>query len=352
MTLDWLLDEAAPLDAAAHLHALQHQQQLTKPPGSLGELETIASQFCAWQRTNHPSLETICVRVFAADHGVAQRGVSAYPQSVTAQMIANFVAGGAAVSVLSKHAKADLQIVDLGTVGAIDGATRSHADYVDARIHASTADFSEAPAMDPLQLTLALNAGRDQVSDAQLFIGGDMGIGNTTAAAAIFCALLDLPAETVCGPGTGLNDEGVAHKAEIVRQALHQHAMYLSEPLSVLQHLGGFEIAALCGAYLTAAQRGIPILVDGFICTAAALLACRIQPAARAWMLFAHQSAEPAHRQALTLMNARPLLSLDMRLGEGSAALIALPLLRSALHLHNEMASFDSAKVDKGAPNE
>lgn len=216
-----------------------------------------------------------------------------------------------------------------------------------------TANFQYQDAMTGEQLTIALNAGRAaairaQEQGADLFIGGDMGIGNTTAAAALGCALLNVEPDLMAGPGTGLDERGVAHKAALLREALSRYGGLEMEPLEALRCLGGFEIAALAGAYLACAQAGIPVLVDGYITTAAALVAVRFQPAVREWLLFSHHSAEPGHRTLLQALDATPLLDLGMRLGEGSGAATAVPLLRAACELHNQMATFADAGVDEG----
>ena len=277
------------------------------------------------------------IRIFAADHGVAASGVSAYPQAVTQQMVFNFEAGGAAISVLAREIDADFGVVNLGTIEPTSDMTHWLA--------AGTADFTNEPAMTGDQLTSALASGAAQPS-GQRFIGGEMGIGNTTAASAIIAALLDLDPAAAVGPGTGVDGDALSHKISVVSAWLENHTD--REPLEVLRCLGGFEIAALTGAYVAAAQRGIPSLVDGFICTAAALLACWINPSVRPWLLFGHRSAEPGHAAVLDKLKAEPLLDLGLRLGEGSGAALAVSVLRSALALHSGMATFEQAAVDAG----
>lgn len=342
-TTAWLNEAITPPDENARQQARAHQQQLTKPAGSLGRLEDLAEQFAAWQGVSHPRVPRTRVRVFAADHGIARRGVSAFPQEVTAQMIANFCSGGAAVSVLAHQWDADFGVVNLGCVTEV----APHPLLQERIIGPGTADFTEAPAMTEVQLAQALEAGREQVNQGEfaLFVGGEMGIGNTSAAAALLAALLARPAVELTGPGTGINAEALNHKRRLIENALELHAAHLAQPVSALQRVGGFEIAALTGAYLASAQRGIPSLVDGFISTAAALAACRINPGVRPWLLFAHRSAEPGHGLALADLQADPLLTFNMRLGEGSGALVALPLIHSALQLHNSMATFAQAGV-------
>jgi nicotinate-nucleotide--dimethylbenzimidazole phosphoribosyltransferase len=260
-------------------------------------------------------------------------------------MIKNFVRGGAAISVLARALNATLEVINLGTMG--EGVI---AGPYDVRLGAGTGNIVKEPAMTDAQLRGALEAGRQSVEracshGAQLYIGGDMGIGNTTAAAALACALLSARPEALTGPGTGLDERGVAHKTSVIRRALEKHCAHLRTPRETLQRLGGFEIAALTGAYVRCAQLGLPTLIDGFISSAAALAASRFLPGAQGWWLFAHRSAEPGHAAILTALEARPLLDLGMRLGEGSGAVVAVPLLKLACALHAGMATFAEAGV-------
>lgn len=349
MTPDWLKNPVAEPDTTIGGLAAARQQQLTKPAGSLGMLESLAIRLSALQCRESPRVDKVWISVFAADHGVAASGVSAFPQEVTVQMVANFSAGGAAISVLSAALGATLEVVDVGTVvkpGELPGVI-SH------RAGAGTANLQHQDAMTEAQLAVALEAGRASALRAaaegsELFIGGDMGIGNTTAAAALGCALLGAEPENLAGPGTGLDREGVARKAALLKEALGRHENLAGQPLEALRRLGGFEIAALAGAYISCAQSGIPVLVDGYITTAAALVAVRQCPEVGEWLLFSHQSAEPGHRALLQALDARPLLDLGMRLGEGSGAAAAVPLLRTACDLHNRMATFADAGVAGG----
>lgn len=350
-SIDWLAMPAATADEGARAAARARQAMLTKPPGSLGRLEDLAVRLAALQGTPRPRMERVHISVFAADHGVAAEGVSAFPQSVTTEMVKNFSRGGAAICVASRVIGARLEIVNLGTVhdpGPLAGVT-------DRALGRGTANFAHEPAMSRQQLADALAAGRQAVerarlTDAQLFIGGEMGIGNTTAATALACALLDADPERLAGPGTGLDRDGVAHKARVIRRALDLHRGHAAAPLEALRRLGGFEIAALAGGYVTCAQLGVPALVDGFISSAAALAAARLHPGIGPWLLFSHMSAEPGHRGILAGLGAQPLLDLGMRLGEGSGAAVAVPLLRMACALHNDMATFAEAGVSSGAP--
>ena len=356
MNTNWLAQPCAALNELSRTAALARQEQLTKPPGSLGKLEAIAVQLSALQGTDKPQMERLHISIFAADHGVAAEGVSAFPQAVTVEMVRNFARGGAAISVLAKHLNATLEVINLGTVLPVEPLAKVR----DERIAAGTANFAQGPAMTEAQLAAALLAGqaaalRAKQSGAHLLIGGEMGIANTTSASAIACALLQESPQLLAGPGTGLDSKGVAHKAAVIQRALDLHG-FLPSPaggrgvggegaLDVLRHVGGFEIAALAGAYLAAAQSGMAVLVDGFISTVAALTAVRIQPDVRNWLLFAHISAEPGHQRVLTALDVQPMLQIGMRLGEGSGAATAVPLLQLACALHNNMATFAEAQV-------
>ena len=348
MRPDLIAMTAAPLDECARREARLRQAILTKPPGALGRLEELAIQFAAMQGTPFPNVDKVHIAVFAADHGVVAEGVSAFPQAVTTEMVRNFARGGAAINVLAQALSVTLEVINLGTVldpGPLPGV-------VDDRLGPGTANLAREAAMSPEQVIGALEVGRRSVERArklgvQLFIGGDMGIGNTTSAAALACALLNEAPERLAGPGTGLDAAGVARKAAVIRRALDLHGEYLTNPWEALGRLGGFEIAALAGACIAAARAGLPLLVDGFISSVAALVAMRLNPGTRDWLIFSHASAEPGHACVLQAMNAKPLLDLGMRLGEGSGAAVAVPLLRLACALHNGMATFAEAGVSR-----
>ncbi|MCD5986966.1 nicotinate-nucleotide--dimethylbenzimidazole phosphoribosyltransferase [Pseudomonas sp. CDFA 553] len=345
MSNSWWLEPAQSINVPVREEALARQQQLTKPTGSLGQLERVAVQLAGLQGRVKPKADAVWIAIFAGDHGVVAEGVSAYPQEVTGQMLHNFVTGGAAISVLAQQLSAQLDVVDLGTVSPLDLPGVRH-----LRIGAGTANFAKAPAMTQEQGLLALQAGRDSVLRAkavgtELFVGGEMGIGNTAAASAVACSLLECAAQLLVGPGTGLNAAGISHKTDVIERALKLHVEQAGDPLQSLFCLGGFEIAALVGAYLACAQEGITVLVDGFICSVAALVAVRLNPGCRDWLLFGHRGAEPGHRHLLETLQAEPLLDLGMRLGEGSGAALAVPLVRLACQLHNGMATFAEAAV-------
>ena len=346
MTQSWWLNPCKPIDAHAVEQAEARQQQLTKPAGSLGRLESVAVQLAGLQGRVKPSMDQLWIAIFAGDHGVVAEGVSAFPQEVTGQMLHNFVNGGAAISVLARQLGASLEVVDLGTITP----SLSLPGVRHLNIGAGTANFVNGPAMTQAQGERALQAGRDSVqramaAGAQLFIGGEMGIGNTTAASALACALLDCPVVHLTGPGTGLNAAGVSHKTQVIERALALHSAQRGDALQTLFNLGGFEIAALVGAYLACAQEGVAVLVDGFICSVAAVVAVRLNPHCREWLLFGHRGAEPGHRHVLEALHAEPLLDLGLRLGEGSGAALAVPLLRLACDLHGQMATFAEAAV-------
>ena len=350
MSVEWVNGEVAAINVAAVNAAEERQGQLTKPPGSLGRLEKLAVRLAGMQAAEKPSLERVHISVFAADHGVAAEGVSAFPQEVTVAMIANFANGGAAISVLAKNLGATLEVVDVGAVSeppALPGV-------ITARAGNGTANFAQQAAMSEEQLAIALDVGREAVgraiaSGAQLYIGGEMGIANTTSATALACVLLRRSASELVGPGTGLDSEGVSHKAEVIERALALHQDVMETPLDVLRHVGGFEIAALAGAYIAAAQQGLPVLVDGFIATAAALVAFHINPSIEPWLMLSHASAEPGHAAMVEALAEQPLLDLGMRLGEGSGAASCVPLLRLACDLHANMATFAEAGVADGS---
>jgi len=349
MSFEWLATPAASLNNAALVAAQARQMQLTKPTGSLGYLEEIAIRLAAMQGTQQPDLSRVRIVVFAADHGIAEEGVSAFPQAVTGQMILNFARGGAAISVLARNLGASLEVVDVGSVW--DGVAMP--GVVVQKAASGTANFRRGPAMTGAQLAAALQAGRDAVEralkdDAQLFIGGEMGIANTTAATALACTLLGRSAAEIAGPGTGLDAAGVTRKARIIDESLELHRAAMISPLEILRHVGGFEIAALAGAYIACAQAGLPVLVDGFIASAAALAALRLRPDAADWWFYGHASAEPGYVHLMQALDARPLVNLGMRLGEGSGAAVALPILRLAAALHGQMATFGDAGVSAG----
>jgi nicotinate-nucleotide--dimethylbenzimidazole phosphoribosyltransferase len=342
---EWVSKECPPVSEAHRAAAAARQGQLTKPTGALGRLETLAIELAGLQHTERPRAERAPIIVFAGDHGVAAQGVSAYPQQVTIAMMANFAGGGAAISVLARELGSSLEVVDAGTLAEVPMP-----GVVSDKPRRGSRDFSKEAALETAELGFALDCGRRAVERAaasgpDLLILGEMGIGNTTSAAAIAAALLAVPADEITGIGTGLDAAGRARKARLIDAALARHRLAGSSAGRVLAAVGGLEIAAICGAIIASAQRRIPILVDGFIVSVAALVATRLNPSCRPSLIFSHRSAEQGHRMVLEALDARPLLDLDLRLGEGSGAALALPVLRLACALHNGMATFAEAAV-------
>ena len=342
---EWIYHQCPEISAVHREAALARQAQLTKPAGSLGRLEQLACDLAGLQQTDKPRATTVPIIIFAGDHGVVAQGVSAYPQEVTIAMMANFAGGGAAISVLARELGSSLEVVDAGTLAS----SPMPGIVIDKPRHGSR-DFSQQPALTPEEATFALECGKRAVARAgtpDLLIFGEMGIGNTTASAAIAAALLGTGAERTTGSGTGVDAKGRALKTRVIDRALGLHG--LTRPgaavESILCAVGGLEIVAICGAIIAAAQRRIPVLIDGFIVSAAALAAARLNPSCRAFLIASHRSAEQGHRLVLEALKAQPLIDLDLRLGEGSGAAIALPLLRLACALHNGMATFGEANV-------
>lgn len=325
----------------------------TKPRGSLGRLEELAVTVAGIRGQERPAPSTSVVVVAAADHGVAADGVSAYPQEVTRQMVANFAAGGAAVCVLARRAGAELVVIDAG-IAATDQAIPG---VLDRRVGAGTANLARGPAMTMRQAVDSLDAGieiaeRLAEGSAGLVGVGEMGIGNTTAASALAAAMLPAHPVAVCGRGTGLDDDGLARKIEAVTRGLevNRDAVSSGDPIEILAAVGGFEIGVVSGVIVGCASARIPVVLDGFITAAAALVACRLAPRCREMVIASHLSAEPGHTLILDALGLEPLLDLGMRLGEGSAAALAIPIIDAALDLLGSMATFDAAGVsDAGA---
>lgn len=329
----------------AYQAALQRQNALTKPAGSLGVLETVACRFAAWQGQAIPAALQPAITVFAGDHGVTAEGVSAYPSIVTGEMVKNFAAGGAAICVLARALAARLEVVDVGVLG-----TLAELPIVHAKVAAGTANLAVTAAMSQQQATAALEVGRAAArraiaQGANLLIAGDMGIGNTTPSAALICRLAGCEVVDIVGRGTGVDDAGLANKRRVVQQALDRVQGQPLDGIATLAELGGLEIAAMAGFYLEGAALGVPSLVDGFIASAAALAARAIDPAVAAWLLASHCSEETGHRLALSALGLEALVALGMRLGEGSGAAACVPLLQLAIRLHAEMATFAQAGV-------
>jgi nicotinate-nucleotide--dimethylbenzimidazole phosphoribosyltransferase len=344
---EWFVAPCPPPSQDYAAAAEKRQNALTKPQGALGVLERLAIRLAALQHTDRPRAENAHIILFAGDHGITAQGVSAFPSAVTEQMLSNFASGGAAISVLARELGAPLDVVDVGTL-----ATAVLPGVIVDKLRHGTRDFSIEPAMTIEEVTSALAAGRRAVQRAlerkvDILILGEMGIGNTTSAAAIAAALLRQPTINLTGAGTGLDDSRVRNKAAVIAEALRRHSLDQPgvAPIDVLCRVGGLEIAALMGAIICAAQSKVPVLIDGFIVTVAALLAGRLNPSCLPWLIYSHRSAEQGHRRVLEALDAKPIVDLQLRLGEGSGAAVALPIVRLACALHAQMATFDEARV-------
>jgi nicotinate-nucleotide--dimethylbenzimidazole phosphoribosyltransferase len=343
-----------PPDLAWAERAAARQARLTMPPGSLGRLLEFGRQLAAIQRTDRPEAHPALVAVFAADHGVARAGVSAYPQEVTGQMVANFVAGGAAINVLARRAGASLEVVDLGVVHVPAGMAE-RGGFRSLPIRAGTASFLEGPAMSPDEarraFAVGLRLGAEWAGGYRAIALGEMGIGNTTSASALIAALTGASPSEVVGRGTGVDDAGLARKREAVERALALHRPGARDAWDWAARVGGFEIVGLAGLAVEAARSRTVVVLDGLISTAAGLLAARVCPAVRGSLVASHAGVEPGHRVALESMDLKPVLELGLRLGEGSGAALALPILAAAADILRDMATFESAGVsDRAEP--
>lgn len=319
----------------------------TKPLGALGRLEEVAGQVALIQQSLTPSLQNPHIVVFAADHGIAKDGVSAYPQEVTFQMVMNFLAGGAAINVFSKQHGIALKVVDAG----VNFDFEDHPNLVNAKEEHGTKSFSHEKAMTREECQEAMDRGAEVVRTIHAqgcnVIGfGEMGIGNTSSASMLMHAFTGMPLEQCIGKGTGVDETGYQKKLSVLSRALEKQGVS-DDPLEVLSTYGGFEVAMMCGGFLQAAALGMIVLVDGFIASAAFLTAMQLQPEVKEYAVFCHQSEEKGHRSMLEFMEAKPLLDINMRLGEGTGCAVAYPVLQSAVNFFNEMASFESAGVSK-----
>ncbi|NWL88249.1 MULTISPECIES: nicotinate-nucleotide--dimethylbenzimidazole phosphoribosyltransferase [unclassified Paenibacillus] len=343
-----VIDKISAPDEAASAAAAEHLDQLTKPPGSLGKLENLAVKLAGITGKVHPDLSKRSVIVMAADHGVCEEGISAFPAEVTPQMVHNFLAGGAAVNVLARQAGAEVMCVDIGV-----NAKLSHPELVMKKIRYGTANMAKGPAMSREEAEAAVLAGIDTVEAAvangsRLFVTGEMGIGNTTASAAVMSVLTGKSPQECVGRGTGLNDERLQHKIAVVQKAIDVNQPDMNDPLDVLSKIGGLEIAGLTGVILAAAAHHCPVVIDGFISSAAALIAQRLAPEAAHYMIASHASHEQGHEQLLGELGLAPMLHLDMRLGEGTGGVLALHLIDAICRVMSEMATFESAGVSTG----
>ena len=349
--LQKLLDRIASPDASAGLHAQRRLDELTKPAGSLGRLEELARRLAEISGVCPPVIADPVIFTLAADHGVAAEGVSAYPQIVTTQMVENFLRGGAAINVLARHAGARVVVADFG-VAVAPGV---HPSLRSFRIGAGTRNMCREPAMTRDEAQSAIEFGivlveSERPRGLDLIGTGEMGIGNTSAASAIIAAFTGAAVQDVTGPGTGVDEDGRRRKVHAIERALHLNRPDPADALDVLSKVGGFEIAGLVGVMLAGAAHRIPVIVDGFIASAAALAAVRLAPAARYCLLASHRSAEPGHRHALAALGLDPYLDLGMRLGEGTGAALCIDLARAAVKVLSEMATFKSAGVSTSRP--
>ena len=341
-----ILNDIKPVDNSLSSKIQAHLDDLAKPQGSLGRLEEIAMKYALATATDRPVLSKKKVFCFAADHGVAAEGVSAFPVEVTPQMVYNMLGGGAAINVLSRHAGADLDVVDMGV-------NHNFADHPSLRKHKvrhGSANMAQGPAMTVEETVQAVMTGATLAREARehgydLLATGEMGIANTAPATALFAVLLDLPVESVTGRGTGIDDKTLDHKISIIKQAITVNSKHLATPLETLAALGGFEIAGICGLVLGAASVGIPVVVDGFISSAGAVAAMKLSCKAGDYLFFSHLSNEQGHKAIVSKLGARPILDLDLRLGEGTGAALAMQVIEGAVKIYNGMATFSSARV-------
>jgi nicotinate-nucleotide--dimethylbenzimidazole phosphoribosyltransferase len=346
MKFDTLIERIQPLDQAVMQQARARQEILTKPPGSLGRLEKLSIQLAGITRRSSPTIKDKVIITMAGDHGVAAEGVSAYPQEVTSQMVLNFLAGGAAINVLARHINARVVVVDMGLASDIPMS----ASLVVKKIAYGTANIAKGPAMTREQATESVLSGVEIV-EAEIGRGldivgtGDMGIGNTTPSAAIACALMKRPAKEIVGRGTGVDDAGLKRKMDAIERALDVNRPNPNDGLDVLAKVGGFEIGGLAGVMLGAAAHRRPVMVDGFISTAAAMIAVSIAPQCRDYLISAHRSKERGHGLMLEWLGLMPLLDLDLRLGEGTGAALGISMAEAACKILTEMATFREAGV-------
>ena len=351
--LDTVCQTISPLDADAMAAAAARWDTLTKPRGSLGHLETLACQVAGIVGQARPRLTERLVFVLAGDHGVTVEGVSAYPSDVTAQMIYNFVRGGAAINVLSRHAGARVIVVDMGVAAELPALP----GLVSRKVRPGTHNFAQQSAMTPDEALACVESGIE-LAKAEVTRGhtwvvtGDMGIGNTTASSAIIAAMTGASVERVTGRGTGVTGEALARKAAVIKAALDRHQPKAQDALDVLSKVGGFEIGGLAGIMLGAAALRCPVVLDGLIATAAALLAVGLVPAVREYLIAGHRSVEPGHTVALNALGLKPVLDLELRLGEGTGGALALPVLEAACRLLDEMATFEEAGVATDDPDQ
>jgi len=349
MMNDEFFRKIKPLDQSAMQAARERQNQLTKPAGSLGRLEELSIQLAGIQRKALPSVKEKAVIVMAGDHGVAAEGVSAYPQEVTPQMVLNFLNGGAAINVLARHVGARVVVVDMGVANDIPSAD---AKLIRRRVGSGTMNLARGPAMTREQAEESIQSGIEaalaEISKGADILGtGDMGIGNTTPSAAIACALMNVSAEKIAGRGTGVDDEGLKRKIAVIEKGLQVNQPDPNDGMDVLARVGGFEIGGLAGVILGAASQHVPVMMDGFISTAAAMIAVTLAPQCKEYLIAAHRSKENGHALMLEWLGVKPLLDLDLRLGEGTGAALGISMAEAACKILSEMATFGEAGVSQ-----
>jgi nicotinate-nucleotide--dimethylbenzimidazole phosphoribosyltransferase len=347
---DKTINEIRPLSKAWYDKAWARLDNLSKPRRSLGVLEEIAARVVAIREEERPRLDKKAVFVFAGDHGVVAEGVSAYPQEVTGAMVRNFLAGGAGINVLARRAGADVDVVDIGMKEDLE-----HADgLIRKNVRRGTRNMAEGPAMTLKEAEEAVNVGIEMALRANdngktMIATGEMGIGNTTPSSALFSVLLPAGIADVTGKGTGLEDDGISRKIKVIERAIDINRRIINSPFSTLAALGGLEIAGICGLCLGGAARRMVVVVDGFISSAGALAAMRVCPQVKEYLFFSHRSSEKGHRIFFEKEGLTPILDLDLRLGEGTGAALAMQIIESSLSIYNEMATFDDINIEPGA---
>ncbi len=346
--LQQLLNGITPVDRSLSVAAQAHLDDLTKPQGSLGRLEEIALKYALARGSLTPVLSKKKICCFAADHGVAAEGVSAFPAEVTPQMVYNMLNGGAAINVLTRHAGVDLDVVDMG----VNHDFADVAGLVNRKVKPGSQNMAIGPAMSEEDALRAILSGAELALEAykagyHIFGTGEMGIANTTPATALYSVLLDIPVESITGRGTGIDDERLKHKIGVIKKAIEVNASRSETPFGALAALGGYEIAGIAGFILGAASCKVPVVVDGFISSAAAVVALKLCPAVDDYLFFSHLSNEQGHRAVMQKLGARPILDLDLRLGEGTGAALSIQLIEGAVKIYNEMATFSGAHVSE-----
>lgn len=347
-SLKTVLDAISPVDFGLKDQIIDHLNDLTKPQGSLGKLEEAALQYSLVHQTTDPKVGKKLIYTFAGDHGVVEQGVSLFPAEVTPQMVANMAMGGAAINVLGRHAGAETRVVDIG----VKVPTTDFKGVIQRKVKSGTDNIMKGPAMTLEEAEKAILVGVEMAEiaakeDVVLLGTGEMGIGNTTPSSAIFSTLLNVPVEAITGPGTGLNAEGVQKKIKTIKKVLEVNQDRLIDPLNIMAAIGGLEIAAICGLILGAAKEKIPVVIDGFISSAAALVAYHFNKDVKGYLFFSHLSKEQGHKVFIEKFEAQPLLDLELRLGEGTGAALAMTLIDASIKIFNEMATFSSAGVSQ-----